>query len=149
MLNSSDLATNIFRLSTVLGRIADCTLQDGFNCGISQFKILWMLHTHSDGVLQTTIAGWLNQTEAAVSRQVGLLEQEKLIIKKVDPKNRRNHIIILSEKGSKLAQKAMQTLQKEYQPYFDELSVVEQAELNRMLEKIFFSIVTKLHKEGK
>ena len=149
MLKSSDLATNIHRLSTVLGRVADCTLQDSCGFGVSQFKILWMLHIHKEGVLQATIANWLSQTEAAISRQIGLLEQEGLIEKRVDPKNRRNHIIVLSNKGSKLAGNAMDSLQKEYKPYFGVLTEAEQIELNRMLEKVFFTVATNLHKEGK
>ena len=149
MLKSSDLATNIHRLSTVLGRVADCTLQDSCGFGVSQFKILWMLHIHKEGVLQATIANWLSQTEAAISRQIGLLEQEGLIKKRVDPKNRRNHIIILSDKGTKLAGNAMSRLLKEYKPYFGVLTEAEQIELNRMLEKVFFTVATNLHKEGK
>jgi DNA-binding MarR family transcriptional regulator len=143
------LATNIHRLSTVLGRVADSTLQDCCGFGVSQFKILWMLHKHQEGVLQATIAKWLNQTEAAVSRQVGLLEEDGLIKKQVDPKNRRNHIIMLSVEGNKFAENAMNSLVKEYKPFFSVLSEAEQIKLNTMLEKIFFAVVKSEHKEGK
>jgi len=149
MSDSSDLATNIHRLSTVLGRVADSTLQECCGFGVSQFKILWMLHKHQEGVLQTTIANWLSQTEAAVSRQIGLLSEQGLIKKQVDPNNRRNHIIMLSPKGMKFAENAMEVLLKEYRPFFDVLSLSEQSELNKMLEKIFFAVIKKEHKEGK
>lgn len=149
MSDSSDLATNIHRLSSVLGKVADGRLQECCGFGMSQFKILWMLKTHQEGVLQTTIATWLNQTEAAVSRQVGLLEQDGLIEKTVDQNNRRNHIIMLSEEGKKLANSSMEALVKEYTPHFNVLSKPEQLQLNVMLEKIFYSVVKKEHKEGK
>lgn len=149
MSDTSDLATNIHRLSTVLGKVADTTLQDCCGFGVSQFKILWVLNTHQEGVLQTTIAQWLSLTEAAVSRQICLLDSDGLIDKQVDPDNRRNHIITLSEKGKTFAGNAMSALMKEYSPHFNVLTDKEQVTLNRMLEKIFYSVITKLHNEGK
>lgn len=148
MSDTSDLATNIHRLSTVLGKVADSTLQECCGFGMSQFKIIWMLNVHHKGVLQTTIASWLNQTEAAVSRQIALLQQDDLISKEVDPSNRRNHIIRLTTKGDKMAKGSMDVLVKEYQPYFDVLSKAEQQQLNAMLEKIFYK-VCKQYKEEK
>jgi DNA-binding MarR family transcriptional regulator len=149
MSDISQLATNIHRLSNVLGKVGDRTLQDGYGFGISQFKIIWMLHHHSEGVLQTTIASWLTQTEAAVSRQIGLLNDDGLIKKHVDPQNRRNHVIMLSNKGKALADDAMKSLVKEYKPYFAGLSAAEQDVLNAMLEKVFFAVVSSEHENGK
>ena len=148
MSETSDLATNIHRLSAALGKVADTALQDCCSFGLSQFKILWMLKNHQEGVLQTTIAKWLNLTEAAVSRQISLLHNDGLIDKQVDPENRRNHIIMLSDNGVKLADNAMTALIKEYSPHFSVLTVKEQLELNKMLEKIFYTVITKLHNEG-
>lgn len=149
MSDISKLATNIHRLSNVLGRIGDRTLQDGYGFGISQFKIIWVLHQHSEGVLQTTIASWLNQTEAAVSRQVGLLHEDGLIEKHVDPDNRRNHVIALSQKGKDLADDAMGALVSAYQPYFADLTLTEQDGLNNLLEKVFFAVIRDKHKLGR
>jgi DNA-binding MarR family transcriptional regulator len=137
----SEVATNVHRLSTVLGRIGDRVLQDNCGFGISQFKILWMLRTHEKGVLQTTIASWLSQTEAAVSRQIGLLSEENLIEKHVDPLNRRNHVILLSTEGKKFAEGAMKKLVAEYEPYFNVLTEEEQQTLNVLLEKVFYAVV--------
>lgn len=149
MADISELATNIHRLSTVLGRLGDGTVQECCGFGMSQFKILWILRKHEAGVLQTNIATWLNQTEAAVSRQIGLLVQEGLIDKQIDPSNRRNHMILLSVEGKKFAENAMQALVAEYKPYFDVISPKEQEQLNKLLEKIFFAVVKKAHAEGK
>jgi DNA-binding MarR family transcriptional regulator len=138
-----DASTSLFRLSAVLGRVSDQVLQDSCGLGMSQFKIIWVLTTHSDGVLQTNIASWLNLTEAAVSRQIGLLEDEGLIHKTVDPHNKRNHMIGLSAKGKKRAQQAMEVLTEEYKPYFATLTGAEKDSLNAMLEKIFFAVCKK------
>jgi DNA-binding MarR family transcriptional regulator len=148
MSDTSELATNIHRLSSVLGKIGDGTLQQYCGFGMSQFKILWMLNIHREGVLQTTIADWLNLTEAAVSRQIAIMQQDGLVDKVVDPNNRRNHNIMLTAEGKKLAVGSMDALVKEYKPFFDVLSKEEQERLNAMLEKIFYK-VCKEYKEGK
>ena len=145
MSDISELTTNIHRLSNVLGKVADRALQDNCGYGMSQFKILWMLHQHQEGVLQTTIASWLNQTEAAVSRQIRLLKKEGLIDKQVDPENRRNHIIMLSSDGKKFAEEAMELLVREYAPFFESLGKGECAALSAKLEKIFFTVCTKIN----
>jgi|GEM_PF-7118962 len=137
----SEVATNLHRLSNVLGRVADRTLQDEYGLGMSQFKILWILRKHGEGVLQTNIADWCNQTEAAISRQINLLKRDKLIEKIVDPKNRRNHIIHLSNKGREFADEAMGLLVKEYKPLFSVLTKSQQDVLNQLLEKVFFKVV--------
>ena len=143
MADIPELVTNIHRLSIVLGRIGDNALQTDCGYGMSQFKILWVLMTHEEGVLQTTIASWLNQTEAAISRQVGLLDEEGLITKQVDPQTRRNHIVRLSTKGKKLATNAMSVLAKEYKPNFAVLSDNEQELLNALLEKVFYTVCAR------
>lgn len=140
----SEVATNLHRLSSVLGRVAERTLQDEYGLGMSQFKVLWILRKHSEGVLQTNIATWCSQTEAAISRQVNLLKRDKLIEKRTDPKNRRNHIICLSAKGEQFANEAMDVLIKEYKPLFAVLSASEQQTLNEMLEKVFITTVKTL-----
>lgn len=142
MSDLSEVATNIHRLSTVLGRVADRTLQDSSGYGMSQFKILWMLYKHSEGVLQTNIAGWLNQTEAAVSRQIRLLNDQGLLSVEVDPENRRNHVVVLSETGRLFAQNAMKILLKEYEPFFADLDEKDMQKLNELLEKIFIKVTT-------
>ena len=38
------LVTNVHRLSTVLAKVGDRTLQQEYGFGISQFNIIWMLH---------------------------------------------------------------------------------------------------------
>lgn len=148
MADISDIATNVHRLSNVLGKVADHCLQTTYGLGMSQFKILWILRKHSEGVQQTSIAMWLNQTEAAVSRQIRLLKAEKLIEKRVDPNNRRNRVIILSAEGKKFADAAMKLLAKEYEPFFADLNPVQRKSLCDMTEAAFYKVVTKLKEES-
>lgn len=148
MSDTSELATQIHRLDTVLGKVADTALQNTCGFGLSQYKILWMLKTHREGVLQTTIAKWLNLTEAAVSRQMRVLENDGLIDRQTDPENRRNNNITLTIKGKKLAATAKHLLIEEYEPHFAVVTARERTELNRLLEKIFYSVVKKIEKEG-
>ena len=149
MADIPELSANIHKTSTVLGRLADTTLLDSCGYGISQFKIIWILHNHPEGVLQTNIATWLSQTEAAVSRQIGILKSEGLITKRVEAKNRRNHIITLSADGKTFAKNAMKILTNAYRPCFATLSQSEQETLNELLKKLFFSVVKHTYQEGK
>lgn len=98
-------------------------------------------------MLQTSIAAWLDQTEAAVSRQIHLLKADGLIEQRVDPENRRNHIINLSTKGKRLADEAMQLLVNEYKPLFASLKKEEQHALSAMCEKVFTTTCIKLGKD--
>ena len=148
MADISDIATNVHRLSNVLGKVADARLQTTYGFGMSQFKILWILKKHPEGVQQTNIADWLNQTEAAVSRQIRLLKAEKLIEKRVDPKNRRNRVILLSAEGKKFAEAAMKVLAREYEPFFKDLSHEQRKNLCDMLEGAFYKVAIKLGHTG-
>lgn len=147
MADVSDIATSVHRLSNVLGKVADRSLQKTYGFGMSQFKILWILRKHSEGVQQTNIADWLNLTEAAVSRQIRLLKAEKLIEKRVDSKNRRNSVIILSPGGRKFAEAAMKVLVKEYEPFFADLTQKQRGNLCGMMEGAFYKVVIKLGEE--
>ncbi len=144
MFDTTELLTNIHKLDSALVRLADRTLQSEYGLGMSQFKILWILKKHQGGVLQTNIAEWSNQTEAAVSRQIRLLKADKLIEKKTDPKNRRNRMIVLSKTGKQFAEQAMERLKVEYRPLLSVLKPGEQKQLNQMCERVFYKVTDNL-----
>ena len=58
-----------------MGRISDSTLQQSCGFGMSQFRILWALYNHPEGIPQNKIASWLNLTEAAISRQIKIMHE--------------------------------------------------------------------------
>jgi DNA-binding MarR family transcriptional regulator len=135
------IATNIHRLSMIMGRITDGALQNRYGFGLSQYKILWALYTHTEGVRQSDIAAWLNLTEAAVSRQMKNMGEQELIESHVDDQNRRSHIVCLTEKGRQFAAEAMKTLGQAYEQHFAVLSASEQAQLADLLQRLFGAVV--------
>ena len=133
------IISGIHRLSSVTGRITDHVLQKQFGFGMTQFKIIWVLYNHRDagGVRQSDIAMWLNQTEAAISRQIRPMSRKKLLASSVDPKNRRSHIVRLTDEGEQLAEAGIGVIVHEHLPYFNRLTSVQQADLAAMLQSLF------------
>lgn len=74
-------------------------LRDAKGITFSQFLILLGLHCNSK-TSQSGIAEFLYLTEATVSRHITALEKVKLLSRKVDPVNRRKHILTMTPKGA-------------------------------------------------
>jgi DNA-binding MarR family transcriptional regulator len=130
---SRSLGYTLHHLSFVLDRQSDLLLQDKFNIGFSQFKIMMALLWH-EGVQQSEIADFLGQTEASVSRQVKLLIDQGLVTSRLEPTNRRKRITRLSPEGERVANEAMTTLEMFHAPMFEKLTERQQSELREILE---------------
>lgn len=139
MTDIPDIAQNIQKTATILSRLADSSLQQKYGIGITQFKILQVLHGNPEGVLQNNIASRLNQTEAAISRQISLMKNKGLIIKSVTPNNRRNRVITLSSEGKATIGAAIKELKTAYKPSFTVLNPAEQDLLNSLINKLVYS----------
>lgn len=131
------IASGIQRVSAACTRRADKVLLE--TCGFthSQFKLLWMLYRHEAGMPQNVIANWLNQTEAGVSRQVGILIKQGLVSRSADPDDKRTHIITLTSDGREFTETATASLVEAYAPDFAALSPEEQEQFILLLEKLF------------
>ena len=115
-----NLGLQLHSLSTALERQSDIFLLDRLDIGFAQFKILLALK-QKEGVEQKEISKLLGQTEASISRQVGLLVDGGLIIVKTDKKDRRKHNVFLTLKGERVINKALVALNNFYQPVFAEI----------------------------
>lgn len=132
MQNSKNLGYLLHHLSFVIDQQSDQILQERLGLGFSQFKILMALKWR-DGVRQKQIANYLGQTEASISRQIGYMHDKGWVESRVNPKNRREHNIVLTNKGDRLAQEAMNTLNQYYRPMFARLSEKQQLQLAEIL----------------
>jgi len=137
------LISGLHRLSHSLACESDSLLQQKFGLGTTQFKIAWVLKKHPSGVPQKSIASWLQQTEAAISRQMKGMQAEGLIKNYIDPENRRQHVICLTPKGAAFAEKSMQCMKQQQGDVFDVLTGKERTALCGMLEKVFQALVKK------
>lgn len=115
-------------LSFALARQSDQVLQEQLGIGFSQFKILMVLQWNPS-VRQRQIADRLGQTEASISRQIKLLKEEGMLITQLNPKNRREHLTIVTAKGQRLTDKATEILNRYHAPMFAKLSDKQQDQL--------------------
>lgn len=120
------------RLAFLLARINDQVLQERLGIGFSQFKILMILQW-KPGVQQKHIADKLGQTEASISRQVKLLEDDGMVQVQINPQNRRQHLTRLTSKGERTIEKAFEVLNGYHAPMFDQLSDKQRQQLAESL----------------
>jgi len=114
-------------------RQADQVLQERLGVGMSQYKILSTLQDRPN-VQQRFLADSLGQTEASISRQVKLLVERGMVAVQVNPKNRREHVMVLTAKGVKVAQAAHDILAGYHNPAFQLLSEKERQQLGSILQ---------------
>jgi DNA-binding MarR family transcriptional regulator len=120
--------------ATILMRQSDQVLQERLGIGMSQFRILFMLR-RLPNVQQRKLAECLGQTEASISRQIKLLVEKGLLGVRVNPKSRREHITLLTVKGTKMIEAALEVLEQYHTPMFDLLTDKQQQQLNDALVK--------------
>ena len=128
----NDLGYLFHHISFVLARQSDQVLQEQLGIGFSQFKILLILQ-QANGLPQKQIAVKLGQTEASISRQIKLLQENGMLSSQVSSTNRREHITALTPKGVKVTEKAMEILNNFHAPIFSKLSERQQQQLRELL----------------
>jgi DNA-binding MarR family transcriptional regulator len=122
-------------VTTMFGRQLDRVLQEQLGIGTAQLKIITLLRATPE-LRQKQLADRLGQTEASISRQVKLLLIRGLLVAEVNPRNRREHIVLLTPKGSKLAD-AAQVVEEHYaQTMINTLSDKQQKQLAEILDKL-------------
>jgi DNA-binding MarR family transcriptional regulator len=121
--------------ATTLYRQSDQVLQERLGIGMSQFKLLMMLQYHTN-VQQRMLADYLGQTEASISRQIKLLKTMGMLDTTRNPKNRREHITVLTARGIKITEAARDVLMEYHAPVFGQLSDKQQQQLTDLLRQL-------------
>lgn len=141
-MNHSDrISFTLQHVAALLERDSEQVLQERFGIGMSQLKIMKALQTNTR-MLQRDIANMLGQTEASISRQMKLLEEDGMVTVRVNARNRRQHVVALTTKGLRLASAAQLGLQSFHAPLYESLSLKQQAELLKLLEILEHQIVS-------
>lgn len=133
--DSDDIGTLLHLASAALDKHSDEVLKDRLGIGLSQFRILLSLLTE-DGQNQSSIAYNLSQTEASISRQIGLLKAKKLINVQPNPHSRRDKLVYITGKGMMLGQSGLSILNSYHSPLFRDISSHDQAALKNILRAI-------------
>ena len=132
MSHANNVGYLLQHLSFVLARHSDQVLQEQLGIGFSQFKILMALQWHPN-VQQKWIAERLGQTEASISRQIKLLQEQGFLTSLRNAQNRRQHITRPTPKGERITEKAMEILNIYHGPMFDRLSEKQRQQLQEIL----------------
>lgn len=135
MQHANSISFMIQNVATLLAKQSDQVLQEQLGIGMSQFRILKIVQANPR-LLQRHIADALGQTEASISRQVKIMHDKQLLTTHINPKNRREHITVLTPKGFQMTEAALDVLQTAQAPLVDGFSEKQQTELMQLLETL-------------
>lgn len=103
--------------ASILTRFSDHVLHERLKIGYTQYRILLALQ-YTPNIQQRSLASSLDQTEAAISRQIKLMRKQDLLTVESRKENKREHIVQLTKKGERLANEASLILNNVYAPIF-------------------------------
>jgi len=107
------------------------------NISYNQYELI--LHTyHAEGSIQGNIASACGTDKCGASRSLRILEDKKLIIKKIDDNNRRSYKLFLTEKGKRIVEAIIEK-EIEWEDYICEKINIEKEELFEILNKACIS----------
>jgi MarR family transcriptional regulator, transcriptional regulator for hemolysin len=134
-MESTTLSYLLQHTSLIMHRQTDQILQERLGIGMAQLKILTTVQERPH-VQQRYVADSLGQTEASISRQVRLLEEKGLVVAQINPQSKREHVIVLTAKGSKFTQAARDIIDQYHSPAFEQLSDKERQQLTGILQHL-------------
>lgn len=122
-------------IGPMMSRHIDQRMQEQVGIGYSQFKLLQMLRATPE-IRQHAMAAHLGQTEASISRQIKLLSDKGLLVSRINPKSRREHIHALTPKGVKMTQAVEETMQQYLDSLFMAITDKQQKQLLESLKRL-------------
>ncbi len=122
-------------LISITDRMADDFLSASQEVSYSQLIILFMLDKYGS-LSQNKLSKCLGLTEAAVSKQIENMSVKGFLVRQVDPTNRRQNQIFLTENGKKNFISANLLLISKAEEFFKVLSIDERAIFNVILDKL-------------
>lgn len=144
MTHSRNLTYTLHKLSFLLDKLADRTLQDELDLSFSQLRILIAINRNSE-VTQKKIACFWDMTQAAVSRQIELLIEKKLVAMHENVHNRRENHLSLTPSGEKILEDAHSLLDSKYEAIFKIVSPRER----EVFEDIVHRLLGELCENGR
>ncbi len=144
---NQEIVMKTHRLVFLMDKITEKTLKQSCELTFSQFLILTALN-HCTKVPQSEVARFLDQTQAAVSRQVDILKDRGMVSRMENPENRREHILELTDLGKSKVVEAEAAIDAKFDELFRELSESEKTEFVDLVEKIVKPIYSECKQSG-
>lgn len=139
---SDAIAYKVHKAVFVMDKVADSALRQKLNLTLSQFLIL-MTVNKSPNITQIQVADFLEQTQAAASRQIDVLKNKKLIEIMKNQDNRRENLLSSTPLGQKVFTEANEILHKTFDDLYKIMSEKEKDHLEKSLDKLLFTICGK------
>lgn len=140
---SFSLALKMHKFVFLLEKLADQSLQQKLRITFSQCMILLSLR-ENPGCSQQSVAKWRDLTQAAISRQVEMLREKKLLSRRENAKNRREHVIALTPLGAERLAAALKIISKKFEDVFRVLAQEERRAVEPRLDRILTSVCREL-----
>ena len=125
-----------------MDKVADSALQNKLDLTLSQFLIL-MAVNQNPNIAQIQVADFLEQTQAAVSRQIDVLKNKKLIETTKNEDNRRENLLSPTSIGRKIFTQSSDVLQKTFDDLYKVMNDREKNQLEKSLDKLLFTVCGK------
>lgn len=113
---------------------------------IGQPKVLDYLHDH-DGASQTEIARACHIEAATLTSLLNRMEEKQLLVRRTLHGNRRTYYIFLTPQGREMAAQVQRMFAQLEQTAFDGLEDREQAELQRLLCRVYENLAKEKRSE--
>ncbi len=140
-------ALRLHRLSALLEKAADHALHQELDLTFSQCMILLSLRDNPD-CSQRSIARCRDLTQAAVSRQTEMLCEKGLLTREENERNRREHVLALTAKGTRLLEKGMEIVTAKFEAGFACLTQGETGALRASVDKLLDSMRSQRKGDG-
>ena len=138
---AENIDTILQHITSLLSKQADQLLLEQLGIGYSQYRVMVLL-TLNVPIKQIEIATRIDQTEASISRQIKLLEGKSLILKTLNPKNKRIRWIRLTPLGFRLITSAKSLIVNRNHELLQNLDKKSQKQIFSSLETINY-LITK------
>lgn len=136
---SSNFCFKLHSLMFAMDKIADVLLRKELNITYSKFLVL-MSVGYCPNKSQKCIADHLDHTEAAVSRQISILEKEGLVKIKLNNDNKREKLVDITKKGEELLEKSFEILSQATDNLLSTLNKEEVDISDKSLDKLIVHV---------
>ena len=107
---SQPLTPLLLDTAELLAKRLDAELKRQHGIGLSQYRVLRVL-AEKQRITQKSIASALDQTEASISRQMDVLQDDRLVTVHKNPEDRRERIVVLAPRGRDVLHDAETTIE--------------------------------------
>lgn len=140
---STELNDLFFRVGMLYRRRLHTDLAD-YNLTGAQFAAMHSIRKHGNCMTVCNLAESIHQVAPTVTGIINRLEERGLVIRRRDPKDRRNQLLSVSPEGQTILDNIQLYRQEQFNEFLKLLAPTEREELIRLLRK-FLSTFTEFH----